>query len=152
MCTRGLGDCTPYFTTCTIVVRPHTSPHSSLTARAATSSRHDHRPSSDRSKSTSPIGPPDLSAEAPTISKCRSEPPKIRPFLPSERQPLSTFSPHSHSSSSTSIIPLSPTPYHPRRGPRLVPSLCDFVALDVSGVRGDGYEDGEELTRAQVRN
>ena len=27
-----------------------------------------------------------------------------------------------------------------------------YAALDVSGVRVDGYEDGEELTRARVKN
>ena len=145
MCTRGLGDCTPYTTTCTTTVRLHTTSHSSLTARTATSSRHDYPPSSKRSKSTSPIGPLDLSVDAPTIPKCRSEPPKIRPFSPSERQPLSRFSPHSHSSSSTSIAPPSPDldSYHLR---------AIYAALDVSGVRGDGYEDGEELTRARVKN
>ena len=145
MCTRGLGDCTPYTTPCTIIVRLHTSPHSSLTACTATSSRHGHLPSSDRSKSTSPIGPPDSRVDAPTIPKCLSEPPKISPFSPSERQPLSTFSPHSHSFSSTSIAPPSPDldSYHLR---------AIYAALDVPGVRGDGYEDGEELTRARVKN
>ena len=64
--------------------------------------------------------------------KCRSKPPKNHPFSPitleaptrnppSERQPLSTFSPHSRSSSSTSIAPPSPAPRRPRRGPGLVP-------------------------------
>ena len=37
---------------------------------------------------------------------------------PSERQPLSTFSPHSHSPSPTSIAPPSPAPFRPRWGPR----------------------------------
>ena len=86
MSTSGLVDCIPYTTTCTIVVRLYTSPHGSLTARTATSSRHDHRPSGDRSKTTSPIGPPDLSADTPTILKCRSEPPKMRPFSQSPRK------------------------------------------------------------------
>ena len=88
--TRGLGDCTPSTTTCTIVVRLHTAPHSSLQLLDSSHCDELH----DRSKSTSPIGPPDVSVDAPTIPKCRSEPPKIRPFSPSERQPLPTFSPH----------------------------------------------------------
>ena len=117
---------------CTIVVRLHTSLHSSLIASTVTSSRHDHPPSSDRSKSTSHIGPPDLSVDAPTIPKYRSEPPTIRPFSPitpetptrnppSERQPLASSS---STSRRPSIAPPSPAPPHPRRGPR--PRPCDL--------------------------
>ena len=64
---------------------------------------------------------------------------------PSERQPLSTFSPQLHSSSSTSIAPPSTAwgSHHVR---------AIYAALDVSGVRGDGYKDGEKLTRARVKN
>ena len=106
-------------------------------------------PSSDRSKSTSPIG---SSVDAPTIPKCRSKPPKTRPFSPSERHPLSTFSPHSRCSSSTSIAPPSLAP--PRPGGDLDSHhvRAIYAALDVSGVRGDGHEDGEELTRVRVKN
>ena len=77
-------------------------------------------------QSTSPTGPPDLSVDTPTIHKCRSEPPKTHPFSPSERQPLSAFSPRSYSSLSTSVAPPSPAPPRPRRGPRLVPRPCDL--------------------------
>ena len=125
-----LGGCIPYTSTCTVVVRFLDSSHcDKLQAR--------HPPSSDRSKSTSPIGPPDLSVGAPTIPKCRSQPPKMRPFSPitpeaptrnppSERQPVSIFSPHSHSSSSTSIAPPSSVPPRPRRETRLAPRPCDL--------------------------
>ena len=163
MCTSGLGDCTPYTTTCTIVVRLHTSPHSSLIARTATSSGYHHPRSSDCSKSTSPIGPPYLSVDAPTISKCRSEPPTIRAFSPitpetptrnpsSECQPLSTFSPHSYLSSPTSIAPPSPAQFRLRRGPRLVLRPCDLRHTRRIQCKRDGYDDGEELTRARVKD
>ena len=73
-------------------------------------------------------------------------------FSPSERQPLSTFSPHSRCSSSTSIAPPSLAP--PRPGGDLDSHhvRAIYAALDVSGVRGDGYGDGEELIRVRVKN
>ena len=150
-----------YTTTCTIVVRLHTTPHSSLMARTATSPRYDHPPSSDRCKS--PIGPPDVSVDAPTIPKNRSEPPKIRPFSPitpetptrnppSERQPL-PHSPHPH------------TAPHRRRLLHLAQRRSapggDLGSYRVHAIQGrtrrirfkrDGYDDGEELTRARVKD
>ena len=151
--THGLGDRTPYTTALIIVVQVHTSPHSSLTSRTATSSRYDHRPSSDRSKSNSPIGPPYLSVDPPTINPSAApnrqkttrshqiNPETPTPNPPSECQHLSTFSPHSRSSSSKSIAPPSPTPRRPRR------------VLDSYHVRrwqGAHSRVGEELTTAEM--
>ena len=137
---------------------PHKSSlraHSSLTARTATSSRRDHPPSSDRSKSTSPIGPPGSSVDAPTISKNRSEPPKIRPLFPitpetPTRNPPCECQPYTAPHRRQLLHPAQHRPplgedldsYHVR---------AIYAALDVSGVRGDGYKDGKEITHAQRR-
>ena len=168
MCTRGLGDCTPYTTTWTIVVRIYMNPHSSLTARTATSSRHDHPPSSDCSKPISPIGPPYLSVIAPAMPKCRSEPPKIRPFSSHPRLQSPPKRPHATLQMNVNLSPHSPhthTAPHQRQLLHLVQRRAApggnldsyyvraiYAVLDVSGVRGDGYEDGEELTCARVKN
>ena len=104
-------------------------------------------PSGDRSKSTSPIGPPYLSAGAPTIPKCRFEPPKTRPFSPiTPKRPHETLQVN---------INLSPHSLHTHTAPhrrqllhlaqrRSAPGgdldsyhiRAIYAALDVSGVRG----------------
>ena len=122
---------------------------SSLPARTATSSRRDHTPSSNRSKSTSPIGPPDLSVDAPTISKYRSKPPTIRPFSPITSETptrnlqvndnLSPHSLHTHTTPHRRQL-LHLTQRRSAPGGDLdsysYRVRAIYAALDVSGVRG----------------
>lgn len=124
------------------------------------SSKHDHPPSSVHFRSTSPSRPSSSSVDTPTISQSPSAAPDRSTSVPSHQSPpqrlhatlqVNVDFPHSHSSTSTSTPPSSPAPprapgedadsYHVR---------ATYATLDVSGVRGDGYEDGEELTRARL--
>lgn len=124
------------------------------------SKRH-YTPSSTPSKSTSPSRPSSSSIDAPTVIQPPSPVPDRSTPAPSHQSPPRrrnstlqvnvNFPPHSHSSTPMSTPPRSPAPprapgedadsYHVR---------ATYAALDASGVRGDGYEDGEELTRARL--
>ena len=133
-------------------------PRSSSHSQSTDGSRHHPPPSSIRSKSTLPSGPSSSSVDAPTITSAAQDRPTSARYQQSPpNRPHTTLqvnvnlSPHSHSSPPTSIAPPSPAPprapgedldaYHVR---------AVYAALDVSGVKGDGYEDGEELTRARL--
>jgi hypothetical protein len=136
-------------------------PRSSSQPQSQDSSKHDRLPSSTRSKSTSPSGPSSSSIDAPTITQYPRAAPNrlasVRSHQPPTEPPHATLQvnanppPHSHSSSSTSLVPPSPAP--PRAPGEDLDSYhvrSVYAALDVSGVKGDGYEDGEELTRARL--
>ena len=125
------------------------------------SANHDRPPSSVRSKSTLPSGPSNSSIDAPTMTQPTSTAPdQSTPASshqsPPQRIPTSlqvnvNVPPHSHSFPSTSTAPPSPAP--PRAPGEDLDSYqvrAIYAALDVSGVKGDGFEDGEELTRARL--
>ena len=125
------------------------------------SSRHDRPPSSVRSKSISPSGPSGSSVDAPTIIQYPSAAPDSRTPPRSHQSPPQrpqatlqinvNLPPRSHSSTSTSVAPPSPAPPRaPGEDPDSYHVRAIYAALDVSGVKGDGYEDGEELTRARL--
>jgi hypothetical protein len=125
--------------------------------------RHDRPPSGVRSKSTPPSRPSSSSVDVPAITHYPTPAPDRSTSGPSHQSPppqsppqrlYATLQvnvhvpPHSHPSTSTSTLPPSPAP--PREGPDSYHVHATYAALDVSGVRGDGYEDGEELTRARL--
>ncbi len=124
-------------------------------------SKHERPPSSAHSKSTLPGGPSKSSVEVPTMAQSTSAAQNHPTSAPSEQSPPQrihttlqvnvNLSPHSHTFPSTSTAPPSPAP--PRAQGEDLDSYhvrATYAALDVSGVRGDGYEDGEELTRARL--
>jgi len=133
-------------------------PRSSSHSQSQDSSRHHPPPSSVRSKSTLPSGLSSSSVDAPTITSAAPDrPTSARSHQSPPNRPHTTLqvnvnlSPHSHSSPPTSIAPPSPAP--PRAPGEDLDSYhvrAVYAALDVSGVKGDGYEDGEELTRARL--
>ena len=107
------------------------------------------------------IGPPDLIIDAPTIPKCCSEPPKTRPFSPitPPKRPrailqvnvnLSPHSLHTHTAlHQRQLLHLAQRRAAPGGDLDSYHARVIYAALDV---RGDYYEDGEELTRVRVKN
>lgn len=125
------------------------------------SSTHNHPPSSTHSGSMSPNRPSSSSVDVPTITQSPSAVPDRSPsglFRQSPPQrPHSTlqvnvnFPSQSHPSTPTSTSPPSAAPPRaPGEDPDSYHVRATYAALNVSGVQGDGYEDGEELTRARL--
>lgn len=123
-------------------------------------STHHRTPSSARPKSTSPRRPSSLSAHAPTIVQRPSAAPEHSTPASSHQSPPQrkhstlqvnvNLPPHSHSSTPMSTPLSSAPPRAPGEDADSYHVRATYAALDASGVRGDGYEDGEELTRARL--
>ena len=125
------------------------------------SAKHNRAPSSVHSESISPSGLSSSSVDAPTMTQSATAAPNHSISVPSHPSPPQrihtslqvdvNLPPHSHTFPSTSLAPPSPAP--PRAPGEDLDSYhvrATYATLDVSGVRGDGYEDGEELTRARL--
>ena len=124
-------------------------------------SMHDRAPSSAGSKSTSPSRPSSSSVGAPTIVQRPGASPDRATPGPSHHSPPQrkhstlqvnvNLPPHSRSSTPMSTpSPSSAPPRAPGEDADSYHVRATYAALDASGVRGDGYEDGEELTRARL--
>ena len=121
---RVYGDCTPYTTTYSIVVRPHTSPVCVHTA--------------PRHRASVPSLPPSLSGpSAPTITQYPSAAPD---------RPHATLQVNVNTYTALQLPRLA----HRRPARQAYHVRAIYAALDVSGVRGDAYEDGKEPTRARL--
>jgi hypothetical protein len=127
-------------------------------------SRHDRPQSNARASSVSPSRPPSSSDDAPTTKQCPSAAPDRltsapSPQSPPQRRRNSTLHVnvnvglhlHSQGTTPTSTPPSSAAPPRaPGEDPDSYHVRATYAALDIQGVRGDGYEDGEELTRARL--
>ena len=107
------------------------------------SSRYDHAHSKER---LSPLSSPRPSSSS--LTTARLSPTRISTD-PSTSATSSSAQSTSMRALPSPLAPMAPSPA-PNEDPDAYFVRATYAALDVSGVRGDGYEEGEELTRARL--